>query len=103
MPSPGRPKVAHFTAFDHQATLADVGIAKLAPDAGDRTLVRKGDASVLGNAMAMRLWLPRAQPSSKLGGALGAALGGVRDGVGVGGDSSGMPATSSGLGGSRKL
>ena len=38
---------------------------KLAPDAGDRTLVRKGDASVLGNAMAMRLWLPRAQPSSK--------------------------------------
>ena len=38
---------------------------KLAPDAGGRTLVRKGDASVLGNAMAMRLWLPRAQPSSK--------------------------------------
>ncbi len=38
---------------------------KLAPDAGDRTLVRKGDASVLGNAMAMRLWLPQAQPSSK--------------------------------------
>ena len=38
---------------------------KLAPDAGDRTLVRKGDASVLGNAMAMRLWLPQSQPSSK--------------------------------------
>ena len=34
---------------------------KLAPDAGDRTLVRKGDASVLGNAMAMRLWLPQSQ------------------------------------------
>ena len=34
---------------------------KLAPDAGDRTLVRKGDASVLGNAMAMKLWLPRGQ------------------------------------------
>ena len=38
---------------------------RLAPDAGDRTLVRKGDASVLGNAMAMRLWLPQSQPSSK--------------------------------------